>query len=88
MSDFLKAIVAKLLGPRDDDPLGEITADQLAIVLKSIEDKYSALNDDNARLKEKVEAQAREIARLNQALSVYERGGRVVGPTQEGSKRV
>lgn len=88
MSDFLKAIVAKLLGPRDDDPLGEITADQLAIVLKSIEDKYTALNDDNARLKEKVEAQQREIARLNQALAGYERGGRVGGPTQEGSPRV
>ncbi len=88
MSDFLKAIVAKLIGPRDDDPLGEITADQLAIVLKSIEDKYSALTDDNARLKEKVEAQAREIARLNQALAAYERGGRVGGPTQEGSTRV
>lgn len=68
MSEFLKALVAKLLGPREDDPLGEITADQLAIVLKSIEDKYTSLQDENARLHEKVEAQQREIARLTRAL--------------------
>jgi hypothetical protein len=68
VSEFLKALVAKLLGPREDDPLGEITADQLAIVLKSIEDKYTSLQDENARLHEKVEAQQREIARLTRAL--------------------
>lgn len=73
MIDALRAVLAKLLGPRDDDPLGSITADQLAIVLRSIEDKYVNLQDENQRLIEKVEAQQREITRLKQALNQVDR---------------
>lgn len=75
MIDGLKAVVAKLLGPRDDDPMGSITADQLAIVLRSIEDKYVNLQDENARLQDKVEALQRENKRLQQALAAQERRG-------------
>lgn len=73
MIDAFKAVMAKLLGPKDDDPLGSITADQLAIVLRSIEDKYVTLQDENQRLQDKVEAQQREITRLKQALGQTDR---------------
>ncbi|MEB3196712.1 MAG: hypothetical protein VKP62_05855 [Candidatus Sericytochromatia bacterium] len=84
MWDFLKALTASLFGPKDEDPMGAITADQLAIVLKSIEDKYASLRDDNARLLERleesredraelldrIEAHQREIERLQRVLTV------------------
>ena len=78
MSELLKAIWAKLVAPRDDDPLGSITVDQMALVLKSIEAKYTELQDENARLRDQVEAQRLEIQRLNQA----------TGPRAEEKNRV
>ena len=63
LEDFL----GRVLGKPDDDPLATITADQLHIVLKSIEDKYNLLQDENRRLREKIEQQQRVIAGLEKA---------------------
>jgi hypothetical protein len=60
LEDFL----GRILGKPDDDPLATITADQLHIVLKSIEDKYNLLQDENRRLREKIEEQQRIIEDL------------------------
>lgn len=83
MPDFLKGLLQGLFGPREEDPMGSITPDQLAIVLKSIEDKFGALQEENLRLRARldggrddrdvllarIEAQEREIASLKQALT-------------------
>lgn len=50
MLGSLQANVARLLG-HSPDPLGLISPDQLKTVLRSIESKYNALRDENARLK-------------------------------------
>jgi peptidoglycan hydrolase CwlO-like protein len=81
--DFLRGLLARLFGSSDDDPMGAVSADQLAILLKSIEEKYTALQDENTRLLarlegrrddreellERIAAQQREIASLQQALA-------------------
>ncbi|MEB3222214.1 MAG: hypothetical protein VKS61_09070 [Candidatus Sericytochromatia bacterium] len=65
--------------------MGTVSADQLAILLKSIEDKYTALQDENARLlarlegrrddrdelHAKVASQQREIEALQRALVAH-----------------
>ncbi|MDB5100878.1 MAG: hypothetical protein JWM80_5299 [Cyanobacteria bacterium RYN_339] len=60
VEDFL----GRVLGKPDEDPLATITADQLHIVLRSIEDKYNLLQDENRRLREKIEEQQRMIEDL------------------------
>lgn len=50
MLGSLQANVARLLG-HSPDPLGLISPEQLKTVLRSIESKYNALRDENARLK-------------------------------------
>jgi peptidoglycan hydrolase CwlO-like protein len=81
--DFLRGLLARLFGSSDDDPMGAVSADQLAILLKSIEEKYTALQDENTRLLarlegrrddreellERIASQQREIASLQQALA-------------------
>lgn len=83
MSDFWRGLLQGLFGPRDEDPLGSITPDQMAIVLRSIEEKFNLLQEENTRLRSRlgggqedrdallhrIEAQQREIASLRQALA-------------------
>lgn len=44
--------------------MGAITANQLGIVLKSIEEKYAALKDENARLVDRLEEHRLEKVQL------------------------
>lgn len=49
--------------------MGAITADQLGIVLKSIEEKYAALRDENARLSDRLDEQRLEHAQLLETMT-------------------
>lgn len=49
--------------------MGAITADQLGIVLKSIEEKYAVLRDENSRLSDRLDEQRVEHAQLLEKLA-------------------
>ena len=68
MFKSLESALLKIFAKQEDDPQATITADQLAIVLKSIEKKYNELTEENRRLHDKVAQQQRTIATLEQAL--------------------
>ncbi|HEY9720867.1 MAG TPA: hypothetical protein V6D47_02570 [Oscillatoriaceae cyanobacterium] len=81
MFDSLQSQLGKLLGKRDDDPQSTITADQLKVVLKSIEGKYNNLKNENKLFKSKIEEQKASIAELTQTVSEL-RGGAAQGESQ------
>lgn len=81
MFDSLQSQLGKLLGKRDDDPQSTITADQLKVVLKSIEGKYNNLKNENKLFKSKIEEQKATIAELTQTVSEL-RGGAAQGESQ------
>lgn len=64
----VEAFLGRLLGKPEPDPLATITADQLHIVLKSIEDKYTLLQEENRRLQQRVDDQQKVITELKKAL--------------------
>ncbi|MFP5504358.1 MAG: hypothetical protein ACLGIN_17870 [Candidatus Sericytochromatia bacterium] len=76
MFDSLNAQLGKLLGKRDDDPQSTITADQLKVVLKSIEGKYNNLKNENKLFKSKIEEQKSTIAELERTVGEL-KGGNV-----------
>ena len=89
-SGLLKAVedfLGRLLGKPEADPLATITADQLHIVLKSIEDKYTLLQEENRRLTQKVEDQQRTIAALEKAMKDRRAEG-LASPGNEDLRRV
>ena len=49
--------------------MGAITADQLGIVLKSIEEKYAVLHDENTRLSDRLEEHRLEHTRLQATIT-------------------
>lgn len=83
----LEVFLGRILGKPAPDPLATITADQLHIVLRSIEDKYTLLQDENRRLQQKVEDQQKVIMGLEKALK--DRSPEGPGPSgQEDLRRV
>ena len=83
----VEAVLGRILGKPTADPLATITADQLHIVLKSIEDKYTLLQDENRRLQQKLDDKERVIAGLEKALR--DRSAEGPGPSgQEDLRRV
>lgn len=74
MFDSLQSQLGKLLGKREDDPQQTITADQLKVVLKSIEGKYNNLKNENKLYKSKIEEQKNTIAELEKAVSELKAG--------------
>jgi chromosome segregation ATPase len=76
--DSLQSQLGKLLGKREDDPQQTITADQLKVVLKSIEGKYNNLKNENKLYKSKIEEQKNSVAELERAVSEL-KGGAATG---------
>jgi septal ring factor EnvC (AmiA/AmiB activator) len=70
--DFLKGLLARLFGSSDEEPMGSVSADQVAILLKSIEDKYTALQDENARLLARLEGRRDDRTELLERLAAQE----------------
>ncbi len=75
----LSGALLRFFGHGGEDPLGTITPDQLAIVLKSIEKKYTELKDENERLRERVANQQEEIGRLTRELADQQSSPKVLG---------
>ncbi|MEB3328827.1 MAG: hypothetical protein VKQ33_06305 [Candidatus Sericytochromatia bacterium] len=73
MPDFLRGLLARLFGAADDDPMGGVSVDQVAILLKSIEDKYTALQEENARLLARLEGRRDDREELLERLACQQR---------------
>ncbi|MDB5100879.1 MAG: hypothetical protein JWM80_5300 [Cyanobacteria bacterium RYN_339] len=84
MFDSLQSQLGKLLGKREDDPQQTITADQLKVVLKSIEGKYNNLKNENKLYKSKIEEQKHTVAELEKAVAELKGGGGPVTPSDAG----
>lgn len=69
MWEPLHELIFRWFGRREDDPQATISVDQLAIVLKSIEEKFNALKEDHGRLQERVAVLQAENSRLSRALA-------------------
>jgi len=82
--DSLQSQLGKLLGKREDDPQQTITADQLKVVLKSIEGKYNNLKNENKLYKSKIEEQKHTIAELEKAVGELKAGGGPPSPADAG----
>jgi chromosome segregation ATPase len=70
----LQSQLGKLLGKPGEDQQSTITADQLKVVLKSIEGKYNNLKNENKLYKSKIEEQKSTIAELERAVSELKAG--------------
>lgn len=75
MFEQLQSQLGKLLGKPGEDQASTITADQLKVVLKSIEGKYNNLKNENKLYKSKIEEQKSTIAELERAVSELKTGG-------------
>ncbi|MEB3196713.1 MAG: hypothetical protein VKP62_05860 [Candidatus Sericytochromatia bacterium] len=69
MFEGLGSQFSKLLGKSSEDPQSTITAEQLKVVLKSIEGKYNNLKNENKLYKSKIEEQKATISELERAVS-------------------
>jgi chromosome segregation ATPase len=71
----LQGQLSKLLGKKgEEDPQATITADQLKVVLKSIEGKYNNLKNENKLFKAKIDEQKATIAELEKTVSEVRSG--------------
>lgn len=84
MFDSLQSQLGKLLGKREDDPQQTITADQLKVVLKSIEGKYNNLKNENKLYKSKIEEQKHTVAELEKAVAELKGGAMAAGTADAG----
>lgn len=74
MFEQLGSQLGKLLGKPGEDQASTITAEQLKVVLKSIEGKYNNLKNENKLYKSKIEEQKSTIAELERAVSELKNG--------------
>jgi chromosome segregation ATPase len=72
----LQGQLGKLLGGKkgEDDPQATITADQLKVVLKSIEGKYNNLKNENKLYKAKIDEQKATIGELERTVNELRTG--------------
>ncbi len=75
MFEQLQSQLGKLLGKPGEDQASTITADQLKVVLKSIEGKYNNLKNENKLYKSKIEEQKSTVAELERAVSELKNAG-------------
>ena len=75
MFEQLQSQLGKLLGKPEDENASTITADQLKVVLKSIEGKYNNLKNENKLYKSKIEEQKSTISELERAVSELKNAG-------------
>ncbi|GEM_PF-2217533 len=78
--DSLQSQFGKLLGKGVDDAGSPITAEQLRVVLQSIESKYNNVKTENTQYKSTIDEQRQVIAELEQSLTV----ARTTAERQEG----
>ena len=75
MFENLQGQLSKLLGKKgEEDPQATITADQLKVVLKSIEGKYNNLKNENKLFKAKIDEQKATIAELEKTVGELRTG--------------